>query len=88
MSSPISKRPEYIKDYIRLYKYMEEFHKDPANTEVIEAIQKKENAIKKEQKDKRRVYDREYKRKSRSSKKASGPAKLVIETGTFELSFD
>lgn len=85
MSSPISKRPEYIKDYIRLYKYMAEFHKDPENKEVIEAIQKKENAIKK---DKRRVYDREYKRKSRSSKKAPGPTKLLIETGTFELSFD
>jgi hypothetical protein len=86
MSSPISKRPEYIKDYIRLYKYMADFHKDPENAEVIEAIQKKENDIKK--KDKRRVYDREYKRKSRSTKKAPGPTKLVIETGTFELSFD
>ena len=64
---------------------MAEFHKDPENKEVIEAIQKKENAIKK---DKRRVYDREYKRKSRSSKKAPGPTKLLIETGTFELSFD
>ena len=88
MSSPISKR-SYIKDYIRLYKYMEEFHKDPANTEVIAAnTKRKKNEMKKEQKDKRRVYDREYKRKSRSSKKAPGPAKLVIETGTFELSFD
>jgi hypothetical protein len=67
---------------------MADFHKDPENAEVIEAIQKKENAIKKEQKDKRRVYDREYKRKSRSTKKASGPTKLVIETGIFELSFD
>ena len=86
MSSPISKRPEYIKYYIRLYKYMADFHKDPENAEVIEAIQKKENDIKK--KDKRRVYDREYKRKSRSTKKAPGPTKLVIETGTFELSFD
>ena len=85
MSSPISKR-SYIKDYIRLYKYMTDFHKDPKNAEVIEAIEKKEKAI--DQKDKRRVYDREYKRKSRSSKKAPGPAKLVIETGTFELSFD
>ena len=85
MSSPISKR-SYIKDYIRLYKYMADFHKDPKNAEVIEAIEKKENDIKK--KDKRRVYDREYKRKSRSTKKAPGPTKLVIETGTFELSFD
>jgi len=65
---------------------MADFHKDPENAEVIEAIQKKENDIKK--KDKRRVYDREYKRKSRSTKKAPGPTKLVIETGTFELSFD
>ena len=67
---------------------MEKFHKDPSNAEVIEAIQKKENAITKEQKDKRRIYDREYKRKSRSSKKAPGPTKLLIEMGTFELSFD
>ena len=65
---------------------MADFHKDPENAEVIEAIEKKENDIKK--KDKRRVYDREYKRKSRSTKKAPGPTKLVIETGTFELSFD
>jgi hypothetical protein len=63
---------------------MSEFHKDHNNTEVID--EKKEKSI--DQKDKRRVYDREYKRKSRSTKKAPGPTKLVIEKGTFELSFD
>jgi hypothetical protein len=68
---------------------MSDFHKDPLNKEVIEAIKKNEEMHKKnEQKDKRRAYDREYKKKTRASQKAPGHTKLIIEKGTFELAFD